>query len=217
VHFAVLRRRRAAWTAAAGAAGITLGAVLALPGDSADYWLAAVFDSDRLGSNRGTSNQSLRGMLLRLGYDSGALWLLACLPVAVLGFRLAARAARAGQELAGVAIVGLLAVLLSPVAWIHHLTWVVVALGVLVGDGSDRRRVWLAAGVWAYFWIGVPWYGVRLLTEPAFPHGLARVLQESYGLGALALLPLLAWAASRDAAVTGPASAQPARTASTAV
>jgi alpha-1,2-mannosyltransferase len=210
LHLMALRRRRAAWTALAAAAGCTVLAWLVLPGDSADFWLSAVFDTDRLGSNRGTSNQSLRGMLLRLGYDSTALWLLACLPVGLVGFWLASRAARGGQELAGVTIVGLLAVLLSPVAWIHHLAWVVVALGVLLGDASDLRRVSLVLGTWAYFWAGLPWDGVRLLGDPGFPHGLARLLQESYGLGALALIPLLAWAAARDPAVPAPAVEQPA-------
>lgn len=199
VHLVVLRRWRVASTAVAAAALTTFGAALALPADSVDFWLGAIFDSDRLGSNRGTSNQSLRGMLLRLGYDSGALWLLVCVPVAALGFWLAARAARGGQELAGMAIVGLLAVLLSPVAWIHHLTWVVVVLGVLLGDATDRRRVVLAAGVYAYFWAELPWLGVRLLWDPSFPPEVARLVQESYGLGALVLVPLLGWVAAHDA------------------
>ena len=42
-----------------------------------------------------------------------------------------------------------MAVLLSPVAWIHHLHWmVVVVLAILGADPlRDRRRLWAAAVV----------------------------------------------------------------------
>ena len=58
-------RRRAALTAALVALACTLGAWLLLPHDSVTYWTSAVFDPGRLGSNAGTSDQSLRGLLLR--------------------------------------------------------------------------------------------------------------------------------------------------------
>ena len=70
-------RRRAAVTAAVAALAWTLGAWLLLPGDSVTYWTSAIFQSGRLGSNAGTSNQSLRGVLLRLflpGQAPGVLW-----------------------------------------------------------------------------------------------------------------------------------------------
>src|SRR6266542_1006128 len=70
-----------------------------------------------------------------------AAWLSIAALVAVIGFRYAVQCSRAGNDLAACAIVGLLAVLLSPVAWIHHLAWVVLSLAVIVGDGRDRRRV----------------------------------------------------------------------------
>ncbi|MFC7591119.1 hypothetical protein ACFQYP_51055 [Nonomuraea antimicrobica] len=54
-----------------------------------------------------------------------------------------------------------MAVLLSPVAWIHHLAWVVVVLAAIVGDGRDRVRLWVAAGVWLYYVVPVPWWGSR--------------------------------------------------------
>ena len=34
---------------------------------------------------------------------------------------------------------GMLAFLLSPVSWIHHMYWGLVAVGALVGDGRSRR------------------------------------------------------------------------------
>ena len=70
-------RRRAAVTAAVAALAATLGAWLLLPRDSVTYWTSVIFESGRLGSNAGTSNQSLRGILLRVflpGQAPGALW-----------------------------------------------------------------------------------------------------------------------------------------------
>ncbi|WP_218566601.1 glycosyltransferase 87 family protein [Vallicoccus soli] len=193
VHLWVAGRRRAALTALATAAALTVLAALALPEASWDYWTRALLDSDRLGANAGTSNQALRGVLLRLGPGGAAgtaLWLAAVAAVAWYGFRAAARAARAGDEVRAVALVGLLSVLLSPVAWIHHLAWVVVALGALAGDGRSWRRVAAAAAAAALFALPLPWTGVAVLVGDG-PQWWGRLLQQAYCLGALALLVVL--------------------------
>jgi alpha-1,2-mannosyltransferase len=149
VHRAPLAVRPApeAVTAATTALGLTAAAFLLIPTDSADFWLRALFEPDRLGANANTSNQSLRGMLLRLGLDHELVWLALVALVAWYGLRVAVRASRNGNELAAIAAVGLLAVLLSPVAWIHHLAWIAIVLAVVVGDGSNRRRVAIAIAV----------------------------------------------------------------------
>lgn len=198
VHLWLVGRRREAMTAALSAVGFTVAAFLVIPGDSADFWFRAIFDSDRLGNNTGTSNQSIRGMLLRLGPDSALLWLALAALVAVYGFRHAVRATEAGHEIAGIAITGLLAALLSPVAWIHHLTWVVLVIAVVLGRGTDRRRVVLAAAIWAFFVVHVPWYGSAWSDDSWCPILLARFVQDGYGLAAIGLIPLLSWAVRRD-------------------
>jgi alpha-1,2-mannosyltransferase len=120
--------------------------------------------------------------------------------MAVIGFRAALTARRAGNELAAITIVGLLACLLSPVAWIHHLAWTPLVLAVVVGDGRDRRRVVLAVGVWLWFVLRIPWYGMSMLTLNIGPSWFARFLQQGYGLAAIALVFVLVWVVRRERA-----------------
>ena len=186
-------RRRAALVAAGSAVGLTLAAALISPLDSRDYWAGALFDSSRLGSNANTSNQSLRGMLLRSPLPGGArtsVLVLCVAVVAVVGYRRARALSAAGDEVAAVAVVGLLAVLLSPVAWIHHLAWVVLVLGVLSDDARVGRRVAAAVGVGVFFGLPLPWYGAHLL-KAHYPLVLGVPLRDAYGLAALVLVATL--------------------------
>lgn len=190
VHLWLSGRRREAATATITAIGLTAGAFLLVPADSADFWLRALFEPDRLGANANTSNQSLRGMLLRLGLDSGFVWLPLVALVAWYGLRVAVRASRNGNELAAIAAVGLLAVLLSPVAWIHHLAWIAIVLAVIVGDGSNRRRVALAVALWAFFYLKIPWWGAGL-GRHGVPEFLAQLVENGFGLTAIGLLVVI--------------------------
>ena len=143
IYLWVSGRRRAARTAALAAVAWTAGAYLLLPRDSVTYWTSAIFDSGRLGNNAGTENQSLRGLLLRLflpGHVPGAVWVVLALAVAIPGFALARRLSRQHYEMAGIAVTALLEVLISPVAWIHYFLMVIIAIGVIAGDGRLARR-----------------------------------------------------------------------------
>ncbi len=119
----------------------------------------------------GTSNQSIRGFLMRIGPQdptaASAVWLLAVLVVAGLGFALSARLDRLGQPIAVVAAVGMVAVLVSPVSWIHHWHWGIVVIGAVLGDDRVRARVLAALGVTTVLLLPLPWWGI------AWP-GLAR-------------------------------------------
>lgn len=190
IHLWLAGRRREAVTAITTAVGLVGLGFLVIPADSADFWFNAIIDPDRLGSNAGTSNQSLRGMLIRFGLDSGLVWLPLAALVGWYGFRVAVRASRRGDNLIACAVVGLLAVLLSPVAWIHHLAWVVLALAAIVGDGRNVRRNSLAGFVWIFFYLKIPWWG-QALVNTDIPVILARIVQDGYGLMAVALLFVL--------------------------
>lgn len=154
-------RRKAAYTAVATIVGLIGVTWLIAPGTSKAYWTDALFSSDRLGNNNNTSNQALRGFLLRTGlphHTESLLWLLLVAVVGGIGLIRAAGASKRGNELAGVAITGLLTVLLSPVAWIHHLVWVVLVIGVIVGTGRNVRRLAAAAVVTIVFSLSIPWW-----------------------------------------------------------
>ncbi len=188
-------RRRAAVTAVATAASVTLCTFLVLPAASWHYWLNTIASTGRFGSNAVTSNQSMRGWLLRLELPdvvTTVAWLVCVALVAYFGFRAARRVWLAGHEVAGVTITGLLSVLLSPVAWMHHLVWIVLVLGVLLDDGRGWRRWVAAVAVWAYFVVPVPSIGVGMVRIDWFPLLVGRVFQDGYGLAALVLVFVLA-------------------------
>lgn len=200
-------QRRAAVTAAVAALAWTLGAWLLLPGDSVTYWTSAIFQSGRLGSNAGTSNQSLRGILLREflpGQAPAALWAAVAVLAAVAGFAVARRLASQGREMEGIAVTALLGVLLSPVSWIHHYLVVVVVIGAILADGRSRRRIAIAAGTAAFFALTIPWWGRSLLGQPDVPALAARVVQDGFGIAAVALVVILARLPAADSAASRP-------------
>jgi alpha-1,2-mannosyltransferase len=207
-------RRRAALTAALVALAVTLGAWLLLPPDSLTYWTSAIFDPGRLGSNSGTSDQSLRGLLLRALLPwppaaaglPGVIWVVGAAVVALAGFAAVRRLARQSRDTEAMAVTALVGVLASPVSWIHHYVVVVLVIGAILADGRAPRRVALAAGTAAYFALTIPWWGQSLLGQRDVPVLAARVVQDGFGLAALALVVILARlrAPAEDVPADGP-------------
>ena len=80
VHFLVTKRWKEAATAVGTAVAVTLGVWVLLPQASFAFWGGALQDPARLGPNMGTSNQSIRGFLLRVGPEGmpGTLLWLVC-------------------------------------------------------------------------------------------------------------------------------------------
>ncbi len=192
VYLLVTGRRKAAAVAAATVVALSAAAWALAPGDSLTYWTGAIFHTSRLGGNAAAGNQSLRGMLLRSVLPvhlASVLWLVVALAVAAGGFAAARACWQRGNDTAGVAIAGLLAALLSPVGWIHHLCWVVVAIGVIVGPGRDWRRVTVAAAAFGLFLLRLPtWAQAAGASQPEM---VRRFLEDSFGLAALCLIGLI--------------------------
>lgn len=171
------------------------------------FWFDAISQPERLGANINTSNQSIRGWLMRLAVNEGwtdhqvtLMWLPLAAAVALPAFLLARRFHRLGDRAAEVGVVGLMAVLLSPVAWIHHLHWMVVLIPALIGDGRRRKRWLIAAAFTVFFIIRVPWTGHawrRHYDWPDWVHAVGMVLQNGFGLAAVVLLVVL-WRLSYD-------------------
>jgi len=141
VYLLVSRRWRAAVVASAAAAGATLLAAAVAPGDSWRFWTHELWATDRVGRTDYTGNQSLFGMLSRFSIPDKPdqlLWLGLVAIVAGYGLWRAARAARAGDELAGLTLTGLVGALASPISWTHHVYWFIPAIVVLIDAGLRR-------------------------------------------------------------------------------
>ncbi|WP_433475690.1 glycosyltransferase 87 family protein [Spirillospora sp. CA-142024] len=209
IYFLITGRRDALVNALLTAVVATLGGFALLPSDSSGYWFGALLQGgDRTGAVDGTTNQAIHGIVARVLDDGPArtlVWLALAVVVACAGFAWARRAtlaadaaAGAGADaysllLAGVAIVGLLSVVLSPVGWIHHLVWMIAVVGALAGDGRDTRRCLFAVGLWLLFLFPIPWWA-RSLIGPN--HSLVtvftgQVLRDSFGIAALLSIVVL--------------------------
>ncbi|MGX1474290.1 UNVERIFIED_CONTAM: hypothetical protein RKD50_003098 [Streptomyces canus] len=143
------RRRGALTTAATFAAGTAL-AWAAMPHDSYTYWVHHIAGTGLGGPADDLSNQSLHGLLLRLGMAGPleiSLFLVLGVAVAALGVRRAVRYARDGQLLLAVAITGCAAIAVSPTTWQHQLLWVLLAVVGRVGKRASDRYVWPVAVV----------------------------------------------------------------------
>jgi alpha-1,2-mannosyltransferase len=191
IYLLITGRRKAAAVAAVSFAAATGLTWLITPANSAFYWTSAIFDSRRLGQNAQADNQSLRGILLRAFFPTpppAALWIAIALVVAIAGFAAARRVWQRGYAVGGVAITGLLAALLSPVAWVHHYCWIIVAIGAIAGDCRSERRVITAIVTGGLFMSVMPIFGGYLYFTQTIPALPALIMEDAFGLAALALI-----------------------------
>ncbi|GIF66350.1 polyprenol-phosphate-mannose-dependent alpha-(1-2)-phosphatidylinositol mannoside mannosyltransferase [Asanoa ishikariensis] len=193
LYFLVTRRWREAAVSAGTAVVATLLAAAVAPHDSWQFWTSSLFSTERVGRTDYTGNQSLQGLLARLvAPDEPAKiwWLLLALAVTGFGMWRAARAFRAGDDLSGLTLTGLVGALVSPITWPHHVFWFVPALVVLV-DSGRRRDLALAGGT-----LAVALYGVNTFIDWGIDPVPTRsvgdfLLRNLYVLAALALVALL--------------------------
>jgi alpha-1,2-mannosyltransferase len=210
IYLLITRRRKEAAVAALSFAGATGLAYLIDPRASVTYWTSAIFDTRRLGGNASAANQALRGLILRLhlGVASVPVWAAVALVVGVAGFLAARECWKRGQEIAGVTITGLLSAMLSPVAWIHHLCWIVLAIGVIVGAGRSRRRIVIAVLAFALFLTTLPTWAERQLALHQLGGPPAFLAENSFCIACVALVAVL-WAIRPEPSeVTVPAGGQ---------
>ncbi|WP_328869294.1 glycosyltransferase 87 family protein [Streptomyces sp. NBC_00287] len=150
------RRWRAAGVATAVAVGATALAAWVTPDASRFYWTRALWDTTRIGRLDYVSNQSLQGVLARLGEPDRAPWAVAVVLVLCVWAWRAGRAIAAGEWIAAFALTGLTACLVSPITWVHHLVWLLPSFAVLIRAGRARTAAVLYAlmctsVVWLWF------------------------------------------------------------------
>ncbi|MET7729938.1 glycosyltransferase 87 family protein [Streptomyces sp. NPDC005402] len=146
-------RRRAAAVATVVAVAATGFAAVVAPDASRFYWTDAMWDTTRVGRLDYVSNQSLQGVLARLGEPDRAVWAVAALLALGVWAVRARRAVAAGNWAAAFALTGLAACLVSPITWVHHLVWLLPSFAVLVRAGHPR----IAGALYAVLCTSVVW------------------------------------------------------------
>lgn len=167
-HWIVTGRwRAAAASVATFAATVALGFAV-IPRDALRYWSGTLFESQRIGQDSMLANQSLRGVIARLGRVEMApawLWLALAVVVALVGLAVAALAHHAGHELLALTLSGMTMTMVSPFSWGHHWVWfvplLVLTVHAAVSARAGRRRwllwlvpvaLWAAAANWVQSW-----------------------------------------------------------------
>ncbi|MFI9308117.1 bifunctional glycosyltransferase 87/phosphatase PAP2 family protein [Streptomyces triculaminicus] len=138
-------RRRAAVTAGVTFAAATALAWVTLPDDSWTYWAHHIAGAGLGEAPDGVANQSLHGLLLRVGLRGPrelALYAPLAAAVAVVGLRRAVRYAEDGQALLATAVTGCVAVVVAPTTWQHQQLWILLAVAGRVGRRRADRFVW---------------------------------------------------------------------------
>lgn len=148
VWFLFIPRGRALVGGLSAFAALTLIGLLAFPQQSIDFFTALLFDASRVGDPSFNLNQSLNGLIQRAGLPHWT-WLAAAAVFGVLGLIRGVQLARHGRVAAGVSLIGMTTVLVSPISWPHHAIWVIPAIGVCVASPELLVRVigWVSAGL----------------------------------------------------------------------
>jgi len=146
----VRRQYRAAATAALTFVAVSLLAWAAAPQDSQQYWTSVLWDPDRIGGAAYSGNQSVNGLLLRLGLTGTTerlAWMIGAALVVALAWAGMKHAERRGDIVLLLGLNGLAALLASPVSWTHHWVWL-LPLGLALWTRTDRAgwRVLAAFG-----------------------------------------------------------------------
>lgn len=194
VFLLVTGQWRTARTAAATAGGLTAAGFVLAPAESLRYFGDLLWRTERVGRADAVANQSLAGLLARLGDTATApalWWIVLSLLALAVGLARARRAHRDGDDVAALTLVGLTANLISPISWTHHLMFLPVAVLVLTGLAHRHRtaRHGVAAlTVYAVCVVAPIWLVPARLTGPP-----AVVLENAFTLLLIALVCALPW------------------------
>ena len=210
LYFVLRRDWRGLATAIGSALAFTgIGHLLA-PEDSVRYWTFAIRDPARIGGLPFSSNQSVNGVVYRLGLEgtaASAVWFVVASLVGLAIAYVAWRLLRAGHEVAAAVVVGYVALFCSPVSWGHHWVWAVPAVVLALvwadraatRDDDDDERGWLAlAGSGVVIFLSTPQWWVPNSHDRELGWGpLEHVVGNAYLIWAAVFLVVLGVRASR--------------------
>ncbi|WCC81022.1 glycosyltransferase 87 family protein [Cutibacterium equinum] len=198
--------------AGAGVTTIALGFAIA-PTASWQYWTHYMVTPQRLGGLTWAGNQSLSGMLLRLGHgDLTPVWLILVAVCCALAGIASRRLWHHGgaDEVWSLLCAGLCGCLVSPVSWSHH--WVWAALLIVAGLADRRRDRRVLALAWAFVTLTwIIWWSPAGGSHEVSAPWWQKVLTDSYEILGVGSLLALAWSqrASAPRHVTGGPSSDP--------
>jgi len=145
MYFVVARARVSALRAVGAFLGITAMAWALLPADSATYWLRQAFSPGRKGGPIGPMNQSWFGLIGDLFPGTNSLrtilWLLLSGVTFVMGVTLAKRYVATERRVEALFVLTLTELLISPISWTHHWSWIILVPIVWLARGRRYDKV----------------------------------------------------------------------------
>lgn len=168
-YFAVIRSRCSVLRVSG--AFVAAGAVawLVLPSDSALFWFHQAISPGHKGGAIGTANQSWFGLVGRfsstLGSSTTTVWLALSVATFLVGLYLARRYVASDRPIEALLALALTELLVSPISWTHHWSWIILLPVILVARWRQDRWVGgamlllLIVGATApYRWHRYRWY-----------------------------------------------------------
>lgn len=200
LHLVAVGRCRDAVRALAVFVGLQASMLLVAPSDVATYWRQLVFGAADAGNAGWSDNQSLYGLLLRLGVPAWT-WLPAVAALAPPVWWLVRRLHRHGDDLSALLVSAVYGLLASPVSWTHHWVWcvpVIVLLARRAASTAQRVAVGALVAVFAgYTVLALP--GGRDPSAGWSP--LDDVMGNAYLLATVGVIAVVLTRARRVAAV----------------
>jgi alpha-1,2-mannosyltransferase len=173
-YFAVIRSRAAALRVLGTFVAAAVVAWLALPSDSVLFWFHQAFSPGHKGGVKGTANQSWFGLVGHFSSTLGSLttvvWLALSVATFLLGLRLAKRYVTTARPIEALLALALTELLVSPVSWAHHWSWIILLPVILIAKWRQDRWVsgamlllLLVAAAAPYRWHRYNWYNHGVL------------------------------------------------------
>jgi alpha-1,2-mannosyltransferase len=165
LYFAVAREWRSLLRGVATVVVVTAAAWAVLPHDSALYWFHEATDAARTGPLGIVSNQSWNGVVHRAPFHGGhlgtAVWLLLSAATLACGVLLTKWLVEASRTAEAIVVLALTELLVSPVSWSHHWSWLAVVPIVAVSLWSVHRSVAIALVVLVGLAVAAPYLWLR--------------------------------------------------------
>ncbi|WP_433792772.1 glycosyltransferase family 87 protein [Actinoplanes sp. CA-252034] len=143
VYLLVTRQRRAALTALATAAAVTVGVLVVAPAETLMWYGTTMWELARPAPVSDIDNQALAGLMARLyGFPAPPVlvWFAFGILIVAVGLIRARSAHTEGDEVAAFTLVGLTVAVAGPVTTAAESLWLLPAILILADAGLRRRR-----------------------------------------------------------------------------